>query len=44
MNQDQTLGVGIKTVYFEAELRPHRSLRPSGFLVVMAAPPPSENF
>jgi uncharacterized membrane protein len=36
MNQDQTPDNGIETVYFEAELRPHRSLGPNGFLVVMA--------
>jgi uncharacterized membrane protein len=35
MNPDQTPDNGIETVYFEAELRPHRSLGPNGFLVVM---------
>ena len=36
MTQDQTPDYGAKTVYFDAELRPHRSLGPRGFLVVMA--------
>lgn len=36
MNQEQTPGTGLGTVYFEAELRPHRSLGPNGFPVVMA--------
>ena len=35
MNECQTPRDGTETVYFDAELRPHRSLGPSGFLVVM---------
>jgi uncharacterized membrane protein len=35
MIQNQTPGDGAETVYFDAELRPHRSLGPRGFFVVM---------
>jgi len=36
MRQDRTPDDGVETVYFDAELRPHRSLGPGGFLAVMA--------
>lgn len=35
MNETRTPDNGTQTVFFDAELRPHRSLGPNGFLAVM---------
>ncbi len=37
MNAESMPKPAPKTVYFDAELRPHRSLRPTGFTLVMLA-------